>query len=144
MSEDNKTTTPLTRASFEAEHAALFAQVKGEFIALGAAQERERIQAVHAVGEGLPGHEKLLGTLAFDGRTTAAEASMAVLVAEKQARAAAIAAHVDDAPQPAKPSAAPADKTGKSKVEKVAEAQALAKEKKIDFVAALKELGYAS
>ena len=104
MSAEDKT-TPLTRASLETEHAAVFAQVRTEFTALGAAQERDRIQAVLAVGEGLPGHEKLLATLAFDGKTSAADASLAVLAAERQARAAAAAAHAADAPQPARPSA---------------------------------------
>lgn len=139
---DNK--TPITRASFEQDHAPLFAQLRGEFTALGATQERERIQAVLAVGEGLPGHEKLLATLAFDGKTTAADASMAVLAAEKQQRAAAASAHAGDAPPAAKPSATPPDQGAKTKEQQVAEAQAHAKDKGIDLVAALKELGYAS
>ncbi len=139
---DNK--TPVTRASFEQDHAPLFAQLRGEFSALGATQERERIQAVLAVGANLPGHEKLLGTLAFDGKTTAPEASMAVLKAEGDQRSAAIKAHEDDAPVAAKGSAAPPDKTAKGKADQVSEAKAYAKEKGIDFVTALKELGYAS
>ena len=139
---DNK--TPITRASFEQDHAPLFAQLRGEFSALGATQERERIQAVLAVGANLPGHEKLLNTLAFDGKTTAPEASMAVLKAEGDQRAAAIKAHADDAPEAAKGSAAPADKGAKTKDQMVAEAQAHAKEKGVDLVTALKDLGYAS
>ncbi|MCE1193322.1 MAG: S49 family peptidase [Acidovorax sp.] len=139
---DNK--TPITRASFEQDHAPLFAQLRGEFTSLGATQERERIQAVLAVGEGLPGHEKLLATLAFDGKTTAADASMAVLAAEKQQRAAAANAHAGDAPPAAKPSATPPDQGAKTKEQQVAEAQAHAKAKGIDLVAALKELGFAS
>ncbi len=103
---DNK---PLTRASFEQEHAALYATLRTEFSTMGATQERTRIQAVMAVGEGLPGHEKLLNALAFDGTTSAEAAGMAVLTAEKQARAAAIAAHSTDAPAAAKPSATPED-----------------------------------
>ena len=138
---DNK---PVTRASFEQDHAPLFAQLRGEFSTLGATQERERIQAVLAVGANLPGHEALLNTLAFDGKTTAPEASMAVLKAEGDQRAAAIKAHQDDAPAAAKGSAAPADKGAKTKEQMVAEAQAHAKAKGVDLVAALKELGYAS
>jgi signal peptide peptidase SppA len=141
MPGDNQ--APLTRASFEQEHAALFAQVCAEFTTLGATQERERIQAVLAVGEGLPGHEKLLATLAYDGKTTAADASMSVLVAEKEQRAAAAKAHAGDAPPAAKGSAAPADKGEKTKDQQVAEAQAYAKEKGVDLVAAFKELGFA-
>lgn len=135
---------PITRASFEQDHAPLFAQLRGEFTALGATQERERIQAVLAVGANLPGHEKLLNTLAFDGKTTAPEASMAVLKAEGDQRAAAIKAHAEDAPEPAKGSAAPADKGAKTKEQMAAEAQAHAKKNGVDVVTALKELGYAS
>lgn len=142
MSDDTK--TPITRASFEQDHAPLFAQLRGEFTTLGATQERERIQAVMALGANLPGHDKLLATMAFDGKTTAPEASMAVLKAEGDARAAAIKAHQDDAPNPAQASATPPDKGAKSKAEQVAEAQAHAKAKGIDLVSALKELGYAS
>lgn len=138
------TANPITRASFEQDHAPLFAQLRGEFTTLGATQERERIQAVLALGASLPGHEKLLNTLAFDGKSTAPEASMAVLKAEGAQRAAAIKAHSDDAPAPAKGSAAPAEKPEKTKATQVEEARALAKEKGIDFVAALKELGFAA
>ena len=134
--------TPITRASFEQDHAALFAQLRAEFTTLGATQERERIQAVLAVGDGLPGHETLLSGLAFDGKTSAADASLAVLAAEKQQRAAAIAAHKADAPDPAKPSTTPEDKA-KTKDEQVAEAQAYAREKGVDLIVALKDLGYA-
>ena len=138
---DNK---PVTRASFEQDHAPLFAQLRGEFSTLGATQERERIQAVLAVGANLPGHETLLNTLAFDGKTTAPEASMAVLKAEGDQRAAAIKAHQDDAPAAAKGSAAPADTVAKTKDQQVAEAQAHAKANGVDLVTALKALGYAS
>lgn len=142
MPTENQQAAPLTRASFEQDHAALFAQLRAEFSTLGATQERERIRAVLAIGDGLPGHEALLSGLAFDGKTSAADASLAVLAAEKQQRAAAIAAHKADAPDPAKPSAAPDDKA-KTKAEQVAEAQAYAKEKGVDLVVALKDLGYA-
>lgn len=142
MPGDNQ--APITRASFEQDHAPLFAQLRGEFTALGATQERERIQAVLAVGANLPGHEKLLSTLAFDGKTTAPEASMAVLKAEGDQRAAAIKAHADDAPAAAKGSAAPVDKGAKTKQQMAAEAEAHAKKTGVDMVTALKELGYAS
>lgn len=138
---DNK--TPITRASFEQDHAPLFAQLRGEFAALGATQERERIQAVLAVGANLPGHEKLLNTLAFDGKTTAPEASMAVLKAEGEQRQAAIQSHQSDAPAAAKGSAAPSDKGAMTKDQQVAAAQAHAKKTGVDLVTALKELGFA-
>ncbi|CAN5650995.1 S49 family peptidase [soil metagenome] len=136
-------TETLTRASFEQEHAALFAQVQSEFVALGCTRERDRIKAVLAVGTNLPGHEALLTGLAFDGKTSAPEAAQAVLVAEGAARAAAIKAHTVDAPPAAPGAAAPPDKSAKSKAEQVAEAKAYAKEKSVDFVAAMKHLGYA-
>lgn len=135
---------PITRASFEQDHAPLFAAIKAEFLILGATQERDRIQAVLAVGDGLPGHEELLQGLAFDGKTSAADAGLVVLGAEKAQRAAAIEAHKQDAPPAAKGSAAPADKGEKTRVQQIEEAKTLAKEKGISFVAALKELGYAS
>ncbi|MCS4509142.1 S49 family peptidase [Xylophilus ampelinus] len=135
----------LTRASFEQEHAALFAQLQTEFSAKAATQERERIQAVMAIGADVPGHDKLLAALAFDGKTTAPEASMAVLKAEGATRVAAAQAHAKDAPQPAKGSAAPAQGAGdKTKAQKVAEAQAYAKSEGVDLVAAFKHLGYAT
>lgn len=136
--------TSMDRATLEQQHPALFAQLQSEFSASGATAERARIQAVLAVGDGLPGHEKLLGTLAYDGKTTAADASLAVLAAERATRAAAIADHMADAPPAAKPSAAPEDKGAKTKQQQVVEAQAYAQENNTDLVTALKKLGYAS
>lgn len=101
--------TSMDRATLEQQHPALFAQLQTDFSASGAAAERQRIAAVLAVGDGLPGHEKLLTTLAYDGKTTPEAAALAVLAAEKQTRAAAIAAHIADAPPAATPSAAPKD-----------------------------------
>lgn len=142
MDTDDK--KPLTRASFEQDHAALFAQMQTEFVLLGATRERERIQAVMAEGDGLPGHDALIKTLAFDGKTTGAQAAQQVLAAERTARMAAAQAHADDAPNPAKPSAAPQDNGDKTKAQQTAEAKALAADKGISFVAALKQLGYAA
>ena len=99
----------MDKTTLEQQHPALFAQLQTDFAASGAAAERERIAAVLAVGDGLPGHEKLLTTLAYDGNTTPEAAALAVLAAEKQSRAAAIAAHQADAPAAARPSAAPQD-----------------------------------
>ncbi|SFF14866.1 S49 family peptidase [Paracidovorax wautersii] len=123
MADPNATPpSPITRASFEQDHAMLFAQMREEFTTAGAAAERTRIQAVLAVGEGLPGHEKLLAGLAFDGKTSAAEAGLAVLSAEKSQRKAAIDAHRKDAPPAAKGSAAPQDGADKPTPEAAAEA----------------------
>ena len=144
----------MDRATLEQQHPALFAQLKAEFsatatpgadvtaaaTAAGAAAERQRINDVRA--QTLPGHEKLVETLAFDGKTTAAEAAMAVMAAERQRVASAAAAHAADAPAAVPHAAAPAD-AGKTKAEQAAEATALAKQKGISVVTALKELGYA-
>lgn len=131
---------PITRESFERDHAALFAQIRNEGLAAGADAERARIQAVLAVGDGLPGHAAVLQAMAFDGKSTEADATKAVLNAEKQARASAAKAHADDAPDAAAPSVVPKD--GATDAAALTEqAKALAKEKGIDLVAAFQELG---
>ena len=100
-------TQALTRETFEQEHAALFATLRTEFMAAGASQERERIQAVRAAS--LPGHEQLIETLAFDGKTTGGDAALAIIAAERKTIDAAKAAHFNDAPK-----AAPTGRTGAS------------------------------
>lgn len=144
--------TSMDRATLEQQHPALFAQLQADFsataaaaatttaTAAGAAAERDRIAAVRA--QSLPGHEALIETLAFDGKTTGPEAAMAVLAAERTRTASAAAAHAADAPKAAPHAAAPADGV-KTAEQKAAEAQAYAKEKGIGIVAALKELGFA-
>jgi signal peptide peptidase SppA len=54
----------------------------------GAATERQRIQAVESAC--MPGHEKLIAELKFDGKTTGGEAALSVLAAEKQLRESAL------------------------------------------------------
>ena len=46
--------------------------------------ERERIQSVES--QSIPGHEKLIQTLKFDGKTTGPEAAVQILAAEKALR----------------------------------------------------------
>lgn len=144
----------MDRATLEQQHPALFAQLKAEFsatatpsteaiaaaTAAGAASERQRITDVRA--QTLPGHEKLVETLAFDGKTTGPEAAMAVMAAERKRVATAAAAHAADAPNPAPHASAPAD-TAKTAEAKAAEAAALSKKEGISVVAALKKLGFA-
>lgn len=93
----------LTREALERDHAALYGQIRSEALSEGAAQERARIQAVRA--QTLPGHEALIETLAFDGKTTGDQAAAAVLAAERTAIDARRKAHGADAP-PAAPSGA--------------------------------------
>lgn len=142
----------MDRQALEQQHPALFAQLQAEFSAsaadaatatatvAGAAAERQRIADVRA--QTLPGHEALVEQLAFDGKTTGPEAAMAVMAAERARIASAAAAYAADAPPAVPHASAPAD-TAKSKDVQAAEATALAKQKGVSVVAALKELGYA-
>lgn len=50
----------------------------------GAKAERERIQAVES--QSIPGHEKLIQELKFDGKTTGEQAAVQILQAEKALR----------------------------------------------------------
>jgi len=65
----------------KAEHPAVAEALINEGKALGATAERERIQGVEA--QSMPGHEALIATLKFDGKTTGPEAAVQVLAAEK-------------------------------------------------------------
>lgn len=73
-------------------------EVAAALAAEGAAAERARIQSVEA--QLLPGHEALIETLKYDGKSTGGDAAMAVLAADKQARAAQSVALASDAPAP--------------------------------------------
>lgn len=103
---------PITRESLERDHAALFAQVRSEFVDLGATQERDRIADVRAQGAALPGHEKLIEQLAYDGKTTGPEAAAALVAAEGAARRTAAQAHFSDAPAAVPNAAAPVAEGG--------------------------------
>jgi len=97
--QENSMPENLTRESLERDHAALYGQIRSDAMAEGATQERARIQAVRA--QALPGHEALIETLAFDGKTTGDQAAAAVLAAERQVIAARTSAHAADAPNAA-------------------------------------------
>lgn len=77
-----------------------------------AEEERERIKAVEA--QAMPGHEDLITSLKFDGKTTGPEAAVKVLAAEKSARGDKLDAMRKDAPEPVNPST---DAPGKPKVD---------------------------
>lgn len=135
----------LTRESFERDHAALHAQLRAEFMAAGAAAELARIQGVFAAGEGFKHHAQLITKLAFDGKSTAGDAALAMVAADRVTLKAAATEHANDAPAAAPAAAAPEDKPAQlSKEEQVAKAQAYAAEHKVDFVTAMKKLGFAS
>jgi signal peptide peptidase SppA len=64
----------------------------------GATAECARIQAVEKAA--LPGHEQLIASLKFDGKTTGAEAALQVVAAEKKALAADLKNMRDEAAKP--------------------------------------------
>ena len=82
--------------------------LRAEGRAAGATAERERIQAVE--DQLIPGHEALIASLKFDGKTSGPEAAVAVLGAEKSLRSRALADRRADAPPVAPHAAAPVDK----------------------------------
>ncbi|MDF3821980.1 S49 family peptidase [Leptospira sp. 96542] len=94
ISLSGETYMPITRESLAADAPDVLAAVQAE----AAASERARVQAVRA--QLLPGHEALIETLAFDGKTTGPEAAAAVLAAERTARTRQAAAVANDAPPP--------------------------------------------
>jgi capsid assembly protease len=91
-----KGSNSMDKAKLQAEHPELFRALVAEYTAAGAAAEIARIQAVKAAS--MPGHEKLIATLMFDGKTTGGEAASAVIAAENEIRAKQGQAGKDDAP----------------------------------------------
>lgn len=84
----------LTAEQVAADHP----QAAAALIAQGASAERARIQAIEA--QTIPGHEALISALKFDGQSSAGDAAMAIVAAEKSSRAAFAAATAADAPAP--------------------------------------------
>jgi hypothetical protein len=84
----------------------------GKALIEGVAAERERIQGVEAAGAGMPGHEKLVHDLKYDGQTTASQAAEKILAAEKAGREARLSTMRSEAPKPVPnpPAPAPAGK----------------------------------
>lgn len=73
----------------------------------GSAGELARIQSVRAAA--LPGHEALVEQLAMDGKTTGAEAALAVLAAERNRVQAAAKARLGDVQPPLPTASAESD-----------------------------------
>lgn len=86
---------PMDATQLKAEHPAVYQAILQE----GAAGERARIQAVEA--SLIPGHEALVASLKFDGKTSGGDAALAVNAAERQIRERQGAAESRDAPKPA-------------------------------------------
>ncbi len=91
------------------------AEGNAEGLRAGAEAERARIQAVE--GQLIAGHDALIASLKFDGKTTGPEAAVAVLAAEKTLRGNALAKLRADAPDPAAAPAAPDDASAAPKKE---------------------------
>ena len=89
-----KGTSMLTADQVASEHP----DIAAAFRAQGATAERERIQSIES--QTIPGHEALIATLKFDGKSTAGDAALAVLAAERNTRATQAARIASDVPMP--------------------------------------------
>lgn len=136
--------TPTRKTSMNAEEIATqHPEAAAALRAEGASAERSRIQSIEA--QAIPGHDALIASLKFDGTSTAGDAAMAVLAAEKQTRSAAASALAADAPAPlptAPVSAAPpASNKPATRADVDAQAKAyMAAHPGTDYVAAVKHV----
>lgn len=103
------TTMPFTREQLQAEAPELLQSILAEGHTAGATAERARIQGIEA--QAMPGHQALIDALKFDGKSTGADAAMAIVAAEKAQRGAQAAAMAADAPAPLAQIPAPAVQT---------------------------------
>lgn len=109
--------------------------------------ERARIQSIEA--QAIPGHEALILSLKFDGKSTAGDAAIAVLAAERASRAAHLTASTGDAPKPVTLTPPPAVNLGAggtnqeaSRADLDAQARAhMAAHPGVGYVAAFKAVG---
>lgn len=107
----------IAKDAFDRGHGEGFAKGKSEGIAAGTEAERERIKAIRALG--VAGHEELMETMLWDGKTTAAEAALKILAAEKGVREAKAKAFKSEAAATVKnPPTDTAENGGKTKEEK--------------------------
>lgn len=88
----------MTLEKLVADHPQIADALRAEGRQQGAEAERARIKDVEA--QSMPGHEKLIGELKFDGKTTGPEAAVKVLGAEKSVRETRLANIKADAPAP--------------------------------------------
>lgn len=94
MAKENEVPAALTIETLRADHPEMVTQLLAE----GAESERLRIKAV--LDQAMPGHEGLIQTLAFDGKTTGPEAAVQILAAEKKVRGTAVQNLAADAVAP--------------------------------------------
>lgn len=104
-------TMSITRDVLAADHPDLLAAIIAEGHAaglaegksLGAEAERVRIQGIEFLA--MPGHDALVASLKFDGKTTAEQAALQILAAEKATRESMAGRIASDTPKPVKHSA---------------------------------------
>lgn len=77
----------ITRASLEQQHPALFAQIREEFMAEGAAAENARIVAVFAQADGFPQYARLAQAMLAEQRRACADVGKAIATAAREAEA---------------------------------------------------------
>lgn len=115
MPKDQNSGPEITLESLRAQYPAIVNTLIDEGKRLGmeegANQERSRIQAVQE--QLIPGHEDLINSLMWDGKTTGEQAAVQVLAAEKRIRDKTVQDLKDDAPDPAKHTIAPETEPGK-------------------------------
>lgn len=129
----------LTKENFSAAYPELFAEItkeafeKGIFGGIeegklsGAESERERIKSVEE--QLLPGHEALITSLKYDGKTTGAEAAVQVLKAEKELMASRHSDLIEDGKKVKVKDAAPPDTEEKKEKDPAIILEAIVKEK---------------
>lgn len=132
--------TSMNAEQIAAAHPEAAAALRAE----GATAERERIQAVEA--QLVPGHEALITTMKFDGKSSGGDAAIAVLAAEKKARTTQSEVIKADAPKPVAQTAAPTSPTPEATALTREELDAKAKEHMaanpgVSYVAAYKAVG---
>ncbi len=89
----------MNKEELEKEHPILAAAIRAD----GASAERDRINDVRA--QAMPGHEALVETLAFDGKTTGPEAAVQILSASREEQQKIAANLQSDSPAALKPDA---------------------------------------
>ena len=80
------------------KHPEIVAEIMQEGAQAGAQAERERIKACEDAT--LSGHEALVNSMKFDGKSTGADVALAIVGAEKRLRADHLANVINDAPAP--------------------------------------------
>lgn len=86
----------MNREQLAAEHPALLESILAEGRTAGASAERSRILAIESAA--IPGHDALVAQLKADGNTSAGDAALQILAAEKQTQVKAGAAYLAEAP----------------------------------------------